>query len=115
MAGAEEDMSADAKVAPPEAEESALIEEAEAAGPISLSPEDIFQDHRAKVTSKLANKVFWLLAASGALHYLTTVGFLIAGNKDALETLSSIFDMWLPVISGFFGAAATYYFTRQGD
>ena len=69
--------------------------------------------YRAETAKGLAFLLVWILAISVALHYVFT-GILQANNyAEAAESLSKIFNIWLPVISGLVGAAAAYYFTKE--
>ncbi len=81
---------------------------------VDLAEEKEWQERKyhAETASRLAWGVFWLLAVSGAIHYVATAYFSQADNPEAVQALSDFFGTWLPVISGFFGAAVTYYFTR---
>ena len=55
----------------------------------------------------------WMLGISFALHYGATAAFRQWGDDDVAKALSSAFEVWLPVISGFVGSTVTYYFTRK--
>lgn len=69
--------------------------------------------HRAETARSLATWLVFLLGGSLALHYLLTAVLAFGGKETALEHLSSIFNAWLPAITGLVGAATTYYFTRE--
>src|SRR5260221_237497 len=69
--------------------------------------------HRAETAKTLA---FWLvviMGASVALHYVLTAFLAYSGKDEAIKSLASIFNAWLPAISSLVSAAATYYFTRE--
>ena len=69
--------------------------------------------HRAETSRLLAIMFVWVLALSFFVHYVTTALVLVLGNESTAESLSKIFNVWLPVMSGLMGSAATYYFTKE--
>lgn len=69
--------------------------------------------HRAETAKQLALLLVWIMAGSVAIHYGIIAYFAAVGNVATVETLSQIFNMWLPVVSSSVGAAATYYFTKE--
>ncbi|MEM5786239.1 MAG: hypothetical protein AAGU11_02900 [Syntrophobacteraceae bacterium] len=69
--------------------------------------------HRAETSRFLAVMFAWVLALSVLLHYLVTASVMLWGNESIADHLSKIFNIWLPVISGLMGSAATYYFTKE--
>ena len=69
--------------------------------------------HRAQTSRWLAFAIVLLLAASVAAHYVAVMYLSINNYLSAVASLESIFQVWLPVISGLASAAVTYYFTRQ--
>ena len=71
------------------------------------------EKHHAQTASKLAFILVWVLVISFVAHYIA-IGILSwKGKSDSVELLSSLFGIWLPVISGFVGGAVTYYFTKE--
>src|SRR5882762_3536088 len=69
--------------------------------------------HRADTARRLA---YWLVVVLGAtmlVHYSSVMFLEIEGKHEAVESLSSIFHAFLPVISGLVGGATTFYFTRE--
>lgn len=69
--------------------------------------------HRAHTARKLA---YWLVVVLGTtmlVHYASVMFLEIKGKHEAVESLSSIFHAFLPVISGLVGGASTFYFTRE--
>jgi hypothetical protein len=71
--------------------------------------------HRAETARKMAFLLVWIMAISVGIHFLTTAALAAAANKEAVESLATIFSMWLPVISGLVSSAATYYFTKENQ
>ena len=69
--------------------------------------------HRAETARRLALLLVWIMAVSVGLHYVATLALEAWGKAAAVESLSKIFNMWLPVISALVSAAGTYYFTRE--
>jgi hypothetical protein len=68
---------------------------------------------RAETARRLAEMLLWILAGSVIFHYVMTAVILECGKESTVENLSKIFNVWLPVISGLMGSAATYYFTKE--
>lgn len=69
--------------------------------------------HRADTARRLA---YWLVVVLGAtmlVHYSSVMFLEINGKHEAVESLSSIFHAFLPVISGLVGGATTFYFTQK--
>jgi threonine/homoserine/homoserine lactone efflux protein len=78
----------------------------QAPGP-QFSPEE----HRAKATKLLALLLFCALVAICVAHIVCIL--CLAHNKpNAVEEVSRVFNTWIPVFSGLFGSAATFYFTQ---
>lgn len=73
------------------------------------------QKHRAETARKMAFFLVWTLAVSVGVHFVTTGIFAAYDKKEAVEALGKIFNMWLPVISGLAGGAATYYFAKENQ
>lgn len=89
----------------PEAEEGGAVE---AAGRSAAYTRDT------GTRQKLTYVIIGLLAATFLLHYVS-LGWLVDSEKEAtVAALQRIFDVWLPVISGLAGSAATYFYTRGG-
>lgn len=69
--------------------------------------------HRADTARRLA---YWLVVVLGAtmlVHYSSVMFLEFQGKHEAVESLSSIFHAFLPVISGLVGGATTFYFTQK--
>lgn len=73
------------------------------------------QEAEIETRDRLAMFLVKILAGSIVLHYIVVAVFMYkCSTTDKLsESLSNIFNAWLPVLSGLVGAAVTYYFTRQ--
>jgi hypothetical protein len=70
-------------------------------------------EHRAHTARRLAYWLVIILGVSIVAHYVSTMVLEIYGKHEAAESLGTIFNTWLPVISGLVGGATTYYFTRE--
>jgi hypothetical protein len=103
----------------PTAEETSIAESVgstadleEVAG-VSQAPGPQFspEEHRAKATKLLALLLFCALVASFVAHIVCIL--CLAHNKpNSVEEVSRVFNTWIPVFSGLFGSAATFYFTQ---
>lgn len=69
--------------------------------------------HRAKTASFLAYTFVGILVVTLVLHYVATLMLGYYGQLETVEALSQLFDKAFPAITGFVGAAVTYYFTRE--
>ena len=69
--------------------------------------------HRAETASSLAHRFVHIFAAGLAVHYVAVATLSSFGLTEAADALGKAFNAWLPVLSGFVGSAATYYFTRD--
>ena len=58
--------------------------------------------------------IIGLLAATFFLHYASLAWWIDAERPATVAAVQKVFDVWLPVISGLAGSAATYYYTRGG-
>lgn len=54
-----------------------------------------------------------ILAASTWWHYHTVMVLYSQNKADVAQQLSTIFDKWFPVITGFTGSAVTYFLTKE--
>jgi|GEM_PF-5992841 len=53
----------------------------------------------------------WLLIVIFIAHFVSVVA--LAHNKsNAVDEVTRVFSTWIPVFSGLFGSAATFYFTQ---
>jgi hypothetical protein len=69
------------------------------------------EEHRAKATKLLALLLFAALISSFVAHFVCIL--CLAHNKpNSVEEVSRVFNTWIPVFSGLFGSAATFYFTQ---
>lgn len=69
------------------------------------------EEHRAKATKLLALLLFWALVVIFAAHFVSVV-CLAHDKPNSVEEVSRVFNTWIPVFSGLFGSAATFYFTQ---
>lgn len=71
------------------------------------------EKHHAETASHLASILAWVLVLTFVAHYVAITCFSWAGKNSTVDALSSLYGIWLPVISGFVGGAVTYYFTKE--
>ena len=71
------------------------------------------QKHRADTARRLAYALVCILGGTVLLHYMTVLTLIFKGKGEAIESLSRIFNVWLPVIASLVSGAVTYYFTRE--
>ena len=64
-------------------------------------------------TRTLAYIIIIILTLSVLGHYMVTIYLLKSGQASIVNVTDRIFNTWLPVISGFAGAAVTYFFTKE--
>ena|SRR6266508_3995000 len=74
---------------------------------------DPLKKEKAATTRALAYFLVTILALSVAFHYGMVIWLFSNGKQDAIVELDSIYNTWLPVISGLAGSAVTYYFTQD--
>ena len=74
---------------------------------------DPIKKQKAATARTLAYLLVGILAVSVAAHYGIVAWMVYHGKTDVVATLATIFDTWLPVISGLSGSAVTYFFTRE--
>ncbi len=75
---------------------------------------DLLKQRHAETASKLARWLVAILTGSIVLQYGCTMALIILKRNDDLKALGDVFHSWLPVLAGLAGAAATYYFTKEG-
>lgn len=61
----------------------------------------------------LAYVIIIILTLSVLGHYAVTIYLLKSDQTAIVNVTDRIFNTWLPVISGFAGAAITYFFTKE--
>src|SRR6266436_1074574 len=71
------------------------------------------EKHRADTARRLAYALVCILGGTVFVHYMTVLTLIFKGKGDAIESLSRIFNVWLPVIASLVSGAVTYYFTRE--
>ena len=69
------------------------------------------EEHRAKATKLLALQLFWALVAIFIAHFASIL-FLAHNKPNSVDEVTRVFNTWIPVFSGLFGSAATFYFTQ---
>jgi hypothetical protein len=68
---------------------------------------------REDTARRLAYILVVILGGSFALHYGATLFLQSTGRANAAESLTPIFNAWLPVIASLAGSAVTYFFTKE--
>lgn len=71
------------------------------------------KEQRAKPTRTLAYLLLLVLFSSFVGHYGITTWLLLNEKASVADALNRIFNTWIPVVSGFAGAAVTYFFTKD--
>lgn len=69
--------------------------------------------HRAVTAQRLAMLFAWILAGSLVVHYACFMVLALTAQKESLEPLGRIFNVWLPALTGIVSSAATYYFSKE--
>lgn len=69
--------------------------------------------HKDETARKIAVYLFWAFALVIVAQYVLVALFSCKGNKVDLDSIEKLFSAVLPVVSGFLGAAVTYYFTKD--
>jgi hypothetical protein len=69
------------------------------------------EEHRAKATKLLALLLFAALFCAFVAHTVL-IACLAHDKPNSIEEVSRVFNTWIPVFSGLFGSAATFYFTQ---
>lgn len=87
-----------------------VIEEVESPRHLPGGPDFSLDKHRAEATKLLALLLFAALIVCFAAHFVTIWYFI--HDKPALDEFNRAFNIWIPVLSGLFGSAATFYFTQ---
>ncbi len=54
-----------------------------------------------------------ILVGTTSLHYYTVLQLAQDGKTEVATQVSTIFDKWFPVITGFTGSAITYFLTKD--
>lgn len=78
-------------------------------------PQFVPPTHREKTARFIAILLIAILTLSVVFHYAMVIICSLCFENLDIQKLSQIYDGWLPVISGFVGAAVTYYYTQGGD
>ena len=97
-----------------------VVDGGEIGTPAEPEVEHVLAHRRLGTASQLAFMVLGLLGLTFLVHY-SSVLYLTATTESfedmekRIGLLGQIFDVWLPVISGLAGSAATYFFTKARD
>jgi len=76
-----------------------------------------FSDNLKKTHAETAKTLsYWLVGILGGtvfLHYICVMILVLLSKDYELPIIEDILHVWLPVLAGLAGSAATYYFTRE--
>jgi hypothetical protein len=96
-----------AQIIEPEIDEGSVDSPGRLPGGPVFSPEE----HLAKATKLLAMLLFVALFCAFIAHTVLIACFT-HDKPNSVEEVSRVFNTWIPVFSGLFGSAATFYFTQ---
>lgn len=71
------------------------------------------REHHDKTASKLAIIILSIFTVSFVGHYIISAVLVAYSLQSTADHISELFEIWLPLISGFTGSTVTYYFTRE--
>ena len=99
-------------------EEVEIVEAGEVIGVGGAAPETVTIKNKvhlenAKAARWVSYTLIGILAASFVVHY-TVTAILVFRGETPVETLTDLFESWLPVITTFVGSAVTFFLTREG-
>ena len=75
--------------------------------------ENPIEGHKATTTRWIAYLLIGIFGVSFVIHYVVMICLAFSNKTDAMEIAERTFSTWLPIISGFVGAAVAYFFTRE--
>lgn len=78
-----------------------------------LNSSDILKKAHADTAKTLSFWLLGILAGTVVLHYVCVMTLVLLGKDYELPIVADILHLWLPVLAGLAGSAATYYFTRE--
>lgn len=90
---------------PQEAEEGGVVE---GANQTTTQPRDV------GTRQLLTYVIIGLLGTTFFFHYVSIAWLIDPKETTRVAAVQKIFDVWLPVIAGLAGSAATYFYTRGG-
>ena len=82
-------------------------------GILPLSSADILKKTHADTAKTLSFWLLGILAGTVVLHYACVMTLVLLGKDYELPIIADVLHLWLPVLAGLAGSAATYYFTRD--
>jgi hypothetical protein len=74
-------------------------------------PQFSSEEHHAKAAKLLALLLFGALCAIFLINCVSIL-CLVHNRADSAEQVTRVFNTWIPVFTGLFGSAATFYFTQ---
>jgi hypothetical protein len=82
-------------------------------GVLPLSSSDFLKKTHADTAKTLSFWLVGILAGTVLLHYVCVMILVLLKRDYAVSVIEDILHVWLPVLAGLAGSAATYYFTRD--
>jgi len=113
---AEDDLAAGSEPERAASDESPAAEdqEAEEGGFVEGADKVRSQPREVGTRQLLTYVIIALLGLTFLLHYISLAWLIDPEKEQTVAALQKVFDMWLPVIAGLAGSAATYFYTRGG-
>lgn len=99
----------------PESSETAKIdiEGGEIVGKLDDYTDKSVERYKARTTRWIAYLLIGIFGVSFGIHYAVIIHLATSNQNAAVEIAERTFGAWLPIVSGFVGAAVTYFFTRE--
>ena len=99
----------------PESSETAKIdiEGGEIVGKLDDYTDKSVERYKARTTRWIAYLLIGIFGVSFVIHYAVIIHLATSNQNAAVEIAERTFGAWLPIVSGFVGAAVTYFFTRE--
>jgi len=73
----------------------------------------ILKKAHAETAKTLSYWLVGILAGTVLLHYACVMVLVLLKRDYAVTVIEDVLHVWLPVLAGLAGSAATYYFTRE--
>lgn len=74
---------------------------------------DPLKKEKATTTRRIAYALLGMLFVTFVMQFIGIVALHVTGHSEAVEAMTNLFTIWLPVISGLSGSAVTYFFTKE--
>ena len=89
------------------------IEGGEIVGKLDDYTDKSVERYKARTTRWIAYLLIGIFGLSFVIHYVVIIHLATSNQNAAVEIAERTFGAWLPIVSGFVGAAVTYFFTRE--